>query len=145
MPVPSVVHANEIARVATASYVSQNFKIALVDSPGTDYDADDPFATIMANEVTTGLGGYARQQIGFAPADVGTFDGEKTELARKAATFTHNGAINEVIRFSHVVILSPNETDIVATIKLASRASLTDAQSAIFYFDFTLYGVFVVA
>lgn len=144
MPVPSIVHAQEVARVATASYINQNFKVILVDAPGSDFDADDSFATITANEVQTGLGGYSRQQIGFASADLGSYDGEKAALARKAATFTHNGALNETIRFSHVVLLAPNDTDIVSTTKLASRATLSDSQSAIFYFDFTLYGVFVV-
>lgn len=144
MPVPSTVHANEIARVADAAYINQNFKVILVDAPGSDFDGDDAFATITANEVVDGLGGYSRQQIGFTSADIGLFDGEKTALARKAATFTHNGSVGETIRFSHVVMLDPNETDVVCVTKLASRVTLSDSQSAIFYFDLTLYGVFVV-
>lgn len=144
MPVPSVVHANEIARVANASYINQNFKVLLVDAPGSDFDADDSFATITSNEVTAGLGGYSRQQIGFASADLGTFDGEKTPLSRRAATFTHDGTVSETIRFSHVVVINPSETAPVCVTKLASRVTLSDSQSAIFYFDFTLYGVFVV-
>lgn len=144
MPVPSTVHAQEIQRVATASYINQNFKVILVDAPGSDFDSDDSFSSITTNEVTAGLGGYTRQQIGFASADLGAYDGEKSELARKAATFTHNGSVSEIIRFSHVVVLNPAETQVVCTTKLASRATLSDGQSAIFYFDFTLYGVFVV-
>lgn len=143
MPVPSIVHAKELSRVATASYINKNFKVALVDAPGSDFDADDSKATIMAGEVTTGLGGYARQQIGFVSADLGTYSQGKTALARKAATFTHNNAVNQTVRFSHVVVLDPTETEVVCVTKLSSRATLTDGQSAIFYFDFTLYGVFV--
>lgn len=144
MPVPSIVHSNEIARVATASYLNQNFEVALIDSPGSDFDADDSFASIMNGEVADGLGGYTRQSIGFVTADLGSFEAGKRPLARKAATFQHNNAVNQAIRFSHVAIINPTGNDIVSVTKLASRATLTDGQSAIFYFDFTLYGVFVV-
>jgi len=144
MPVPSQVSAVELARIANSSYVNQAFRVALVDAPGSDFEADDDMSTILANEVTAGLGGYARQQIGFLTADIGSYQDGKTELARKAATFTHNGNVNETIRFSHVVVINPSETGLVSTTKLAARASLSDSQSAVFYFDFTLYGVFVV-
>ncbi len=144
MPVPSVVNAQEISRVANESYINQSFKIALVDAPGSDFDADDPLATVIAGEVVLGVGGYSRQQIAFVSADLGVYGDGKTALARKAATFQHNSAVSETIRFSHVVVLNPTETAPVCVTKLASRASLSDGQSAIFYFDFTIYGVFVV-
>lgn len=143
MAVPSVVSAKELERVAKASYVNQAFRVALVDAPGSDFEADDSMATVLANEIAAGLGGYQRQQIGFLTADLGVYDDGKTQLARKAATFEHNGNPNEVMRFSHVVLINPAETGLVSTTKLAARATLSDAQSAIFYFDFTLYGVFV--
>lgn len=144
MPVPSLIHASELGRVITASYINKTFKVALVDAPGSDFDADDSFATIIAFEVPEGLGGYARQSVGFTSADLGLFNAGKRELARKAATFVHNGTLNQSYRFSHVVLLNPQETDIVAVTKLASRATLSDAQTAIFYFDFTLWGQFVI-
>ena len=143
MPVPSTIHAQELGRIATESYVNQAFKVCLIDAPGSDFDGDDAFSTIMTNEVTAGLGGYTRQQIGFASADVGTYESGKRSLARKAATFQHNGNLNEVIRFSHVVLLNPAETQPLCVTKLGGRAAISDNQSAIFYFDFTLYGVFV--
>jgi hypothetical protein len=143
MPVPSTIHAQELTRVANQSYVNNNFKVCLIDAPGSDFDADDAFSTIMNNEVEIGLGGYSRQQIGYTAADLGLYDEGKVPLARKAANFTHDGSLNQVIRFSHVVVLNPAETQPMCITKLASRTSLTDAQSAIFYFDLTLYGVFV--
>ena len=144
MPVPSQVSSAELARVAQASYINNTFRVALVDAPGSDFDATDDFATIMAGEVTDGLGGYARQQIGYTSADLDAYDDGKRALARKAAQFDHNGNTNETIRFSHVVLLNPAETDVVSVTKLSARATLSDGQSAIFYFDVTLYGVFVV-
>ena len=144
MPVPSQVSSAELARVAQASYINNTFRVALVDAPGSDFDATDDFATIMAGEVTDGLGGYARQQIGYTSADLDAYDDGKRALARKAAQFDHNGNTNETIRFSHVVLLNPAETDVVSATKLSARATLSDGQSAIFYFDVTLYGVFVV-
>lgn len=144
MPVPSTINSQELGRVANAAYINQQFKCALVDSPGTDFDGDDNLTTIMANEVTLGLGGYNRQAVGYVSADLGPYDAGKRALARKAATFAHNNAVNETIRFSHVVLLDPTETNVVSVTKLASRATLSDGQSAIFYFDLTLYGVFVV-
>ena len=143
MPVPSLVSAQELARVAEKSYASQSFQVALVDAPGSDFEPDDAFAAIMAGEVQEGLGGYTRQNIAFLTADIGLYADGKTPLARKAATFEHNGNAGEIIKFSHVVLISPNGASATSTTKLAARASLSDGQSAIFYFDFTLYGVFV--
>lgn len=145
MPIASRVSSFELDRIATAAYVNQSFQVALVDAPGSTFDADDPLATVMANEVTVGLGGYARQTIGFTTADIGVFSEGKTEFARKAATFVHNNEQNQSYRFSHVVVLSPDQTQVLSTTKLAGRASLSDGQAAIFYFDFTLFGVFVAA
>ena len=143
MAVPSQIAAKELDRVARAAYVNQAFRVALVDAPGSDFEADDDVNVILANEVTDGLGGYQRQQIGFLTADLGAYEDGKQTLARKAATFTHNGAASETIRFSHVVLINPADTGVVSSTKLAARATLSDAQSAIFYFDFTLFGVFV--
>ena len=56
MPVPSQVAAKELERVAQLSYVNQAFRVALVDAPGSDFDADDDISTILANEVQAGLG-----------------------------------------------------------------------------------------
>lgn len=143
MPVPSQIAATELDRVARAAYINQAFRVALVDAPGSDFEADDDIATILSGEVQSGLGGYQRQQIGFITADLAPYDDGKTTLARKAATFVHNGSPSETIRFSHVVLINPSETGLVSNTKLAARATLSDSQSAIFYFDFTLYGVFV--
>lgn len=145
MPIAARVGASELNRIANESYVNQSFKVALVDSPGSTFDADDPLSTVIANEVTSGLGGYTRQQIGFTTADIGLYSNGTVPFARKAATFVHNNEPAQAYRFSHVVLLSPDEQDVVCTVKLASRATLSDGQAAIFYFDFTLYGVFVAA
>ena len=143
MPIPSKIHAQELRRISESSYVNKTFKAALVDAPGSDFEADDAFASIMANEVEDGLGGYTRQQIGFVQGDIGVYEQGAQPLARKSAIFEHDGDINEIIRFSHVVLLAPTEDEVVCLAKLASRAALSDAKSAIFYFDFTLYGVYV--
>ena len=145
MPIAARIGSHELQRIATDAYVNQSFKVLLVDSPGSSFDADDPLATVIANEVTTGLGGYARQQIGFTTGDIGLYDDGEVPFARKAATFVHNNQPGQAYRFSHVVILNPTETQVLATAKLANRATLSDGQAAIFYFDFTLYGVFVAA
>lgn len=143
MPIPSKIHAQELRRISESSYVNKTFKTALVDAPGSDFGPDDAFASIMSNEVQTGLGGYSRQQIGFVTGDIGVYEKGALPLARKSAVFEHDGDIGEIIRFSHVVLLAPTEDEIVCLAKLASRAALSDAQSAIFYFDFTMYGVYV--
>jgi hypothetical protein len=143
MAVPSLVAAKELERVARLAYINQAFRVALVDAPGSDFEADDSIDSVLANEVEDGRGGYQRQQVGFVTADLGLYDDGKTQLARKAATFVHNGNPAETIRFSHVCLINPAETGLVSVTKLAARATLSDAQSAIFYFDFTLYGVFV--
>lgn len=143
MSLPATVHEKELRRVADSAYTSKSFKVCLVDAPGSTFDADDPKSTILAGEVQAGLGGYQRQQITLNPADLGAFNAGKLAYARKAVTFTHNGEINQIIRFSHVVVLNPTETEVLCERKLSSRCTLSDSQSAIFYFDLTLYGVFV--
>lgn len=145
MPIAARVSSTELNRIATTAYVNRNFKVALVDAPGSTFDADDPLATVIANEVTEGLGGYARQQIGFTSGDIGLYTDGTIPFGRKAATFVHNNEPGQSYRFSHVVVLSPDETQVLCTTKLASRATLSDGQAAIFYFDFTLYGVFIAA
>lgn len=144
MPVPSQVSAAELARVASASYINNTFRVALIDAPGSDFDATDSLSTVLSGEVTDGLGGYTRQQIGYTQADLDVYNSGKRALARKAAEFAHNGNTAETIRFSHVVLLNPTETGVVSVTKLSARATLSDSQTAIFYFDLTLYGVFVV-
>ena len=143
MPIPSKIHAQELRRISEESYVNQTFPCALVDAPGSDFGPDDAFASVMANEVQTGLGGYGRSQIGFVQGDIGTYEDGSLPMARKSVIFEHDGTINQIIRFSHVVLLAPSESQILCMAKLASRAALSDGQSAIFYFDFTLYGVYV--
>lgn len=145
MPIASRVSSYELDRVANASYVNQTFKVLLVDAPGSTFDADDPLATVTANEVTEGLGGYTRQTIGFTTSDVGLYAEGKLPFARKAATFVHNNQPAQAYRFSHVVVLTPDEQQVLCSTKLAGRATLSDGQAAIFYFDVTLYGVFVAA
>ena len=145
MPVPATIHAKEIDRIARQSYINRQFKVALIDAPGTDFGSDDSFNYIMTGEVLQGLGGYERQQIGFTSADLGMYEDGKMPLARKAASFVHNNSVNQQIRFSHVAVLNPDQDNIVAITRLASRATLTDGQTAVFYFDFNLYGVFIAA
>lgn len=145
MAIAATVGAEELKRIATATYVNQAFKVCLIDAPGSTFDADDPFATVIAYEVQAGLGGYTRQQIGFTTGDIGLFENGTVPFARKAATFVHNNQPAQAYRFSHVVLLNPAQDKILATTKLAGRATLSDGQAAIFYFDFTLYGVFVAA
>ncbi len=145
MAIAARIGAQELRRLATAAYVNQSFKVVLVDAPGSTFDADDPIGTVLANEVQAGLGGYTRQTIGFTTGDVGLFDSGTVPFARKAATFVHNNQPAQAYRFSHVVLLNPAETQVLASTKLAGRATLSDGQAAVFYFDFTLYGVFVAA
>lgn len=145
MAIAARIGAQELRRLATAAYVNQSFKVCLVDAPGSTFDADDPITTVLANEVQAGLGGYTRQTIGFTTGDVGLFENGTVPFARKAATFVHNNQPAQAYRFSHVVLLNPSETQVLASTKLAGRATLSDGQAAIFYFDFTLYGVFVAA
>ncbi len=145
MATAATISADALSRITNAAYVGNNYEVALVDSPGTTFGADDPFATVLAGEVQAGLGGYTRQTIGFVPTDEGTFADGKIELARKAAQFTHDGTPSEVIRFSHVVLISPGGTEIESVAKLAKRTALSDGQTAIYFFDVTVYGVFVAS
>ncbi len=145
MATAATVTSAALERITEEAYVGNNYSVALVDSPGTAFGADDDFAVVMANECETGVGGYQREQIGFLPTDIIPYEDGKVTLARKAAQFTHNGTPGEVIRFSHVVLLSTGGTKVESIAKLAKRTTISDGQSAIYFFDITIYGVFVAA
>jgi len=149
MAVPSKVAAEELQRIARRSYVQRNFQVALINSPG------DPSAATLWDEIkdkevgfnlATAPGGYTRQGFSFDDGDIDVYADGKRSLARRTVTFEHTASFGDSIRFTHVAVLS-NDSEgekLVSLTRLASTATLSDGQKAIFNFDFTLYGVYVV-
>ena len=98
----AVLTSGEITDQAELSYVRGTYEIALTFS-GTDYENDVTLATVEADEVTVGDGGYARLSYTYSSADLDTF-GNGQPFAPKTAQFVHDGSSGNIV-FNHVVLL----------------------------------------
>jgi hypothetical protein len=107
MSIAAAVGSQELRNIMLARYAGSSFQAALVNSPSTVYTPGTTVTrTFMANEVSTGLGGYQRQSIAYTTGDVQAYTDDGIPLARKAATFAHDDSIN-TYQFTHVVLLRP--------------------------------------
>lgn len=105
MSIAAAINKKELTKSVSLQFVNQSFQVALVNAPGTVYNPGATVtATFLANEIAEGTGGYTRQVISYLPADLQTYADEGVPLARKAATFTHNGGAT-TYQFTHVALL----------------------------------------
>ena len=131
----------ELQYIANQCYVDQSFEVALINSPGSTFAPSDSLATVTTNEIVEGVGGYERQSITYAGADVGGYTANGIPLVRKAATFAHNGGATSY-SFSHVVIIRADTIpSLVAVAPLGSTATLAAGNQAVFYVDATTWRV----
>jgi hypothetical protein len=93
-----------LAKIINTRYIGPTFEVALVDSGTTYIPASTVTYTFMADEILVGTAGYARDTFSYAIADIGAYVDDGIGLARKAATFTHDGS-STTFDFSDVVVL----------------------------------------
>lgn len=134
MATTASVSVAELQYITAQAYVGKSFAVALINSPGTTFTPSDSLSTVLANEVASGTGGYARQTISYASGDVQGFVSNTIPLARKAAVFTHDGGT--AYSFSHVAVIRSGSTpSVVAVTALVAPATLADGNQAVFYID----------
>lgn len=105
MSIAAAINKKELTKSVSLQFANQDFQVALVNAPGTVYNPGSTVtSTFLANEISAGTGGYARQSISYTLGDVQVYADEGVPLARKAATFTHNGGAT-TYQFTHVALL----------------------------------------
>jgi hypothetical protein len=135
------IAAAELEYIAAQAYVGKSFSVALVNSPGTTFAPTDSLSTALAAEVSGS--GYARQTFSYTSGDVGGYTANGLPLARKAATFTHDGGSGSY-NFSHAVVIrgTGGSASLVAVVPLASGgATMAGGSQAVLYFDATTWRV----
>jgi len=166
MPVPSKVVAQELKRVADSSYLGKTFYVHLVNDPGRTFADDSNFGTISSGSKIKATTSFT-----FAPDDIRDYAEGRRPLERQNVTFTHAGGTAPAIPFSHVAVSygasntsvgtdsatntpttitdqisasDQQDRSLVSVTKVAAPGTLSDGQTAVFYFDFTLYSTFIV-
>lgn len=98
----AVLSAAEVQEQAESVYVRGTYYIALVNSASA-YNARTTYATVQADEVTAGTGGYARLSYSYTSDDLVTYTTGQP-LAAKVATWVHDGTSGDIV-FNKVVLL----------------------------------------
>ncbi len=105
MAIAAKISSAELTAQVTNRFVGNSFEARLISATGTSYEpgiTND--ATFLGFEVTPGTGGYQRQVISYAPADVTTYTDDGVALTTKATVFAHDGGATS-IDFSHAVLV----------------------------------------
>jgi len=98
----AILSAAELNEQADLAYVRGTYYVALLNS-STDFGSSIDYATVLANEVTSGLGGYSRVSFTYVSGDLLAYsDGQP--LSQKTANFIHDGSSSDIV-FTHVVLL----------------------------------------
>jgi hypothetical protein len=128
----AVLTSAEVNEQAELSYVRGTYSVALTLQTSTDYTSGVSLATIEADEVTVGDGGYARLTYTYDAADLLAYSNGQP-LAQKQANFVHDGSSTD-IEFNYVVLLRTvgADTTVVGFQKLAEVVNLTNGNFARF-------------
>jgi hypothetical protein len=135
------IAAAELQYIAAQAYVGKSFSVALVNSPGASFAPTDSLSTVLAGEVSGS--GYARQSFTYDSGDVNGYTANGLPLARKAATFTHDGGTG-TYTFTHAVVIrgTGGTASLVAVVPLPSGgATMANGSQAVLYFDATTWRV----
>lgn len=116
----AVLTSAEVNEQVGLSYIRGTYKVALTFSV-TNYTSALSLATVVADEVTVGDGGYARLSYTYTSADLLAFSNGQP-LAEKVATFVHNGSSTDMT-FNSVVILR----DVSGTLTVVGYQQLSEA------------------
>ena len=105
MAIAAKISSAELSAQITNRFVGNSFEARLIGATGTSYEPDiTNDATFLSFEVTPGTGGYQRQVISYALADVTTYTDDGVALATKGTIFAHDGGATS-IDFSHAALV----------------------------------------
>jgi len=99
----AVLSGAEAREQANLVYVRGTYHIALTNSTTGNYTFQTTYSTVQSDEVTSGVGGYARLSFTYTSDDMLAFKTGQP-LSKKVATFIHDGS-SGIFEFNHVVLL----------------------------------------
>ncbi len=105
MAIAAKISSTELTAQVTDRFVDRSFEVRLIDASGTSYEpgiTND--ATFLAFEVPIGTGGYQRQVLSYASADVSAYTDDGVALTTRASVFAHDGGAT-TIDFSHAALV----------------------------------------
>ncbi len=125
----AVLTSAEVNEQVNLSYIRGTYKVALTFTT-TDYTSTVSLATIAADEVTVGNGGYARLSYTYSAADLLAYSNGQP-LAQKVATFVHDGSSTDMT-FNYAVLLRDvsGTVTVVGFQKLAETIVLSNGNFA---------------
>lgn len=113
----AVLTSAEVISQAQDAYIQGTYKIALTFT-NTNYTDSVSLATVEADEINVGDGGYARLSFSYTAADLQTYANGQP-FVEKVADFVHDGSSTN-ITFNHVVLLR----DVGGTVSVVGYQSL---------------------
>jgi hypothetical protein len=145
MAIAAKISSDELTAQVTQRFDGATLEARLINAPGVTYipgTTDD--TTFLGLEVTVGTGGYARQSISYAAADVSVYSDDGVALTQRATVFTQDGSATP-IEFSHVALVWTNGTssgDILAVAQTSSAVVLGGGNQAAFYWNLKQFGYY---
>lgn len=127
----SIISTAELTRHAQVALTDRTFEAILLNR-SIRYSAETPYATLIADEVSSNAGGYSRIEFSFNQADIiPTSTGANT--ASKYLTWFHDGNQNP-INFDHILVV---EKTFAQPLPIYSVVSIYDLG---FAYSLRLYG-----
>lgn len=121
--------AEELNEQAELAYVRGTYYVALLNS-NSGYNSDVTYSDITADEVTAGLGGYARLSYTYSASDLLAYSNGQP-VAQKTANFVHDGSSGDIV-FTHVALIRQVGSDytVVAIDDVGQTATLSNGNTA---------------
>jgi len=121
--------AEELNEQAELAYVRGTYYVALLNS-NSGYNSDVTYSDITADEVTAGLGGYARLSYTYSSSDLLAYSNGQP-VAQKTANFVHDGSSGDIV-FTHVALIRQVGSDytVVAIDDVGQTATLSNGNTA---------------
>lgn len=125
----AVLTSAEVNEQADLSYVRGTYYVALTLS-SSEYTSGVSYSIIQSDEVTSGVGGYARLSYTYTAADLQAYSNGQP-LAQKVANFVHDGSSGN-ITFNNVVLLREvsGTYSVVGFERLAESATIANGNYA---------------
>lgn len=96
----AVLCSEEIEFQAETLYTNTSYEVFLLYKPTGTYTDADTYASVIADEVTLGTGGYSRVSFTYLGTDLNPYS-NGIPLNVKTVVFTHDGSSSDII-FNHV-------------------------------------------
>lgn len=121
----AVLCSEEIELQAQTLYTNTSYEVFLLYKPTGTYTDADTYASVIADEVTLGAGGYARVSFSYLSTDLNPYS-NGVPLNVKTVVFAHDGSASDIV-FNHIGLARVDDGDysLVAIENIGETARLT--------------------